>query len=86
MPPVEPADDAQRAGGGAEGTEGEPQALRRPGEQDADAVVALGRQRAGDHLIRGVVPAHRVYGDDRAGHGGRRGTGGQRGDGVGRAR
>jgi hypothetical protein len=40
----------------------------RPGQQDPDAVLALGGQRARDDLVRGVVAAHGVDGQHRTGH------------------
>jgi hypothetical protein len=44
-----------------------PQPGRGPGQQDADAVLALGRERPGHDLAGGVVPAHGVHRDHRAG-------------------
>ena len=40
----------------------------RPGQQDPDAVLALGGQRARDDLVGGVVAAHGVDGQHRTGH------------------
>jgi hypothetical protein len=45
------------------------QLCRRSGQQDPDAVLALGRERPGDDLARGVIPAHGVHRDHRAGCG-----------------
>jgi hypothetical protein len=44
-----------------------PQPRGRSGQQDPDAVLALGRQRARDDLVRGVIAAHGVDGQHRAG-------------------
>jgi hypothetical protein len=59
---------------------------RRPGQQDPDAVLALGRERPGHDFARGVVPAHGVHRDHRvpaAGTKGGRGSGHQAGRGAG---
>ena len=40
---------------------------RGPGQQDPDAVLALGRERPGHDLVGGVIPAHGVDRDHRAG-------------------
>ncbi len=45
---------------------------RRSGQQDPDAVLALGRERPGDDLTGGVIPAHGVDRDHRAGRAGPR--------------
>jgi hypothetical protein len=47
---------------------GLPQARGGPGQQDPDAVLALGGQRARDDLVGGVVAAHGVDGQHRAAH------------------
>jgi hypothetical protein len=44
------------------------QARGGPGQQDPDAVLALGGERARDDLVGGVVAAHGVDGQHRAGH------------------
>ena len=44
-----------------------PQARRGPGQEHADAVLALRRERSGDDLVRGVIAAHGVDRDDRTG-------------------
>jgi hypothetical protein len=58
--------------------QGLPQARGGPGQQDPDAVLALGGQRARDDLVGGVVAAHGVDGEHGTGHRpdvGRAGTG-----------
>jgi hypothetical protein len=45
-----------------------PQARGRPGQQDPDAVLTLGGERARDDLVGGMIPAHGVDGEHRAGH------------------
>jgi len=47
---------------------GLPQARGGPGQQDPDAVLALGGQRARDDLVGGVVAAHGVDGQHRTAH------------------
>lgn len=44
-----------------------PQPCRGPGQEHADAVLALRRERSGEDLVRGVITAHGVDGDDRIG-------------------
>ena len=72
--------DGQLVGPGARARLGQRlvQACGRPGQQDLDAVLALGGQRARDDLVGGVVAAHGVDGQHRTGHRpdvGRAGTG-----------
>ena len=55
-PAAEPGDHRAQPGG-------------RPGEQRRDAVLALRGERAGDDLVRRVVPAHRVDRDHRLARG-----------------
>ncbi len=44
-----------------------PQPRGRPGQQDPDAVLALGGERARDDRVRGVIAAHGVHGQHRPG-------------------
>jgi hypothetical protein len=62
--------DGQLVGPGAPARLGQrlAQARGRPGQQDPDAVLALGGQRARDDLVGGAVAAHRVDGQHRTGH------------------
>jgi hypothetical protein len=59
--------DGQLVGPGAHARLGQrlAQARGRPGQQDPDAVLALGGQRARDDLVGGVVAAHGVDGQHR---------------------
>ncbi len=52
---------------GAQPAEHLAQPRRGPGQQDPDAVLTLGRERPGDDLTGGVIPAHGVDRDHRAG-------------------
>jgi len=62
--------DGQLVGPGARARLGQRlvQACGRPGQQDPDAVLALGGQRARDDLVWGMVAAHGVDGQHRTGH------------------
>jgi hypothetical protein len=62
--------DGQLVGPGARARLGQRlvQACGRPGQQDPDAVLALGGQRARDDLVGGMVAAHGVDGQHRTGH------------------
>ena len=57
---------------GAQPAEHLAQPGRRSGQQDPDAVLALGGERPGDDLTGGVIPAHGVDRDHRAGRAGPR--------------
>jgi hypothetical protein len=60
-------DEVVAARGGAHLGQRLPKPGGRSGQQDPDAVLTLGRERAGHDLVGRVIAAHGVHGEDRTG-------------------